>query len=151
MQSRQYRQLFLKSTFWILLLAISLSALLMSCAEIRKLTYPKDFVYVEKKDLDNTMVGMYAAFERLNTLLANANEVDTQRQQQVIAQLDALEQLARSIRGKGEMTNHLQLDAHMDEFLQSIEDAKLSASNQPPNYYLAGRLSGSCSGCHRDR
>ncbi len=121
------------------------------CSELRKLTYPKDFVYVEKKDLDNAMLKMYDALDRLNTLLGDAAKPDPQRQKEVVAQLQELKRLASSIRGNGEVTNHMLLDEHMDEFLNAIEDARLFASDQSPNYYYAGRLAGNCTGCHRYR
>lgn len=45
-------------------------------------------------------------------------------------------------------TNHLFIDENIDQFKYDIEAARKAIADKPPNYYLAGRLSGSCIACH---
>ncbi len=132
-----------------LLLIISVSLVLTSCAEIRKLTYPPEFTYIEKGKLQGTMDRMAAAMGQLDTLVA-ADPAGDSTQNEILAQLDIIDAAAWELSG-GKITNHLLLDEHMEQFSSDVAKARLMAKTSPPNYYYAGRLSGSCSGCHRFR
>lgn len=119
------------------------------CAEIRKLTYPPEFTYIEKGELQSSMHRMAAAMGRLDTLVG-ADPAGDWTQKEILAQLNVIEEVALELSG-GKTTNHLLLDKHMGQFSSDVAKARLMARTSPPNYYYAGRLSGSCSGCHRFR
>lgn len=128
------------------LFAIVLSlALAGGCAEIRKATYPPGFAYIEKRELQGSMGLMAAAMGQLDALIAAGSP-----QEKILDQLGVIEGVASKLSAGG-ATNHLLLDEHMEDFRADLSKARLMASLSSPNYYYAGRLSGSCSGCHRFR
>ena len=126
------------------------SMLLTGCAEVRKLTYPPQFVYVDKERLQGSMHRMAAAMGRLDTLVA-ADSLGASAQTEILAQLDVIDEAAHELSGGKALTNHLLLDEHMAQFNADVAKARLMARSSPPNYYYAGRLSGSCSACHQFR
>ncbi len=115
------------------------------CAEIRKVTYPPEFTYIEKQDLQGAMGRMAASLAQLDSLIASGSP-----QGSILEQLNAIDRVASDL-SRGQATNHLLLDEHMEQFRADVAKAKLMASMSSPNYYYAGRLSGSCSGCHQFR
>ncbi len=125
--------------------------MLTGCAEIRKLTYPENFTYIEKKDLDSSMHKMSVSLARLDTLVSAASPENLESQDRIIQELNQLKDIATAIRGRGEVTNHLVIDDHIEDFISDIVNAKLAAGDAPPNYYYAGKLAGSCTGCHQYR
>ena len=132
------------------LLSVICGLLLMAgCTEIRKLTYPPEFTYIEKSELQGSMHRMAAAMAQLDTLVA-AGPVNDSTQKKILAQLDLIDKIVWELSG-GKSTNHLLLDEHMEQFSADVTKARLMASTSTPNYYYAGHLSGSCSGCHRFR
>lgn len=163
MSNRQYRTKlamydqspqFWQSAIWIIVIftiGVFFSSLLTGCAEIRKLTYPANFTYIEKKDLDSSMHKMSVSLARLDTLVSAASPASQESQKDIIQELNELKGIASAIRGKGEVTNHLVIDDHIEDFISDIVNAKLFAGDTPPNYYYAGKLAGSCIGCHQFR
>ncbi len=135
-----------KPSRWLIIGALLAVA---ACADIRKLTYPPEFVYIEKTELQGSMHQLAAAMTQLDSLLATESSGDS-TQKAVLAQLDRIDQVAWKLSG-GQATNHLLIDEHMKQFSADVARARLLAASSPPNYYDAGRLSGSCSGCHRFR
>ncbi|MGH1358664.1 MAG: hypothetical protein ACRBC3_07860 [Burkholderiaceae bacterium] len=135
-----------KPSRWLMISALLAVA---ACADIRKLTYPPEYVYIEKTELQSSMHQMAAAMSRLDSLVATESTGDS-TQKDVLAQLNVIDQVAWKLSG-GKSTNHLLLDGHMKQFSADVAKARLLASSSPPNYYYAGRLSGNCSGCHRFR
>ena len=149
-QALQFRQ----PMIWIivvLIVGIFFSLLLAGCAEIRKLTYPANFTYIEKKDLDSSMHKMSVSLARLDTLVSAASPASLEAQKDIIQELSELKGIASAIRGRGGVTNHLAIDDHIEDFISDIVNAKLFAGDTPPNYYYAGKLAGSCTGCHQYR
>lgn len=132
-----------------LLIIVGVAILFAGCAEIRKITYPPEITYIEQSKLEGVMHRMAAAMYRLDILIAS--ETGEPEQQDILAQLDAIDRYTGELSGGKTVTNHLVLDEHMDKFSADVAKARLMAKASPPNYYYAGRLSGSCSGCHRFR
>lgn len=130
---------------------VAIPLLLSGCSDLRKLTYPRDFTYIDKTDLHNGMFALSASLAKLDALVSANGPVGKDKQKAVIDELNRLDRIANRIRGKGEHTNHLVIDEHMDQFLGDIDNAKLFAENRPPNYYYAGKLAGSCTACHEYR
>ncbi|MGB7301541.1 MAG: hypothetical protein WA888_04025 [Burkholderiaceae bacterium] len=132
-----------------LLLIIGGLLIVAGCADIRKLTYPPEFTYIEKSQLQSSMHQMATAMGRLDALIC-ADPLKDSTQEEILAQLDLIDKVAWELSG-GKSTNHLLFDEHMEQFGADVAKARLMAKSSPPNYYYAGRLSGSCSGCHRFR
>lgn len=133
------------------LLAFMVVGTIAGCAQIRKLTYPPDFVYLEKKEVDSLMRAMSNSIMRLDQLIAEAETSDTVQQQKIIAELSRLESIATRVGGGYTETNHPVISEHIEQFSGDIGRAKMFASVSPPNYYNAGKITGSCQACHQFR
>lgn len=135
----------------IALLAIVIAASIVGCAQIRKLTYPKDFTYLEKREVDTLMQSMGDSIVRLDQLVAEAETSDATQQQKIIGELDVLESIAARLSGGHTQTNRPVISDHIGEFIGDIGEAKMFASASPPNYSNAGKLTGRCLACHQFR
>ena len=140
--------------------------LLTGCAQIRLLTYPKEFNWLDPNDVKSVMHAMALSMNRLHVLAAplptdaspdNSDEL----QSSILEELTLLDELAVSVMGgnndplideySGPTTNHLLIDEHIDEFISQIQRARWLAEAEPPNYYAVGQLTGNCNACHRMR
>lgn len=147
----------------ILLALLSFTLLVNGCAKIRLVTYPREFTYLDSKTAKGVMHEMAVSLSALDQLVQQAaDNADRVRYQPLIlAQLQNIERLATSISSgttgdtqPGDaraMTNHLLIDEHIDDFIGQVMRAKLLTEAEPPNYYGAGQLTGSCNACHRMR
>jgi hypothetical protein len=110
----------------LVLIALLCVAVVFGCAQIRKVTYPNDYVYLEQKQLRSKM------------------------QQRILYLLNKVNDLTAEL-GGGVTTNHLALDDHIDQFKIDVNIAIRDARANPPNYFALGRLAGNCTGCHKYR
>ena len=141
----------LKRIFYTLLPALVVASGIVGCAEIRKLTYPKDFVYIEDKEVRSLMQRMGSDVAQLERLLVDASASDSVRKQEIITELDDLERIALRLSGGHKQTNQFVIGDHIEEFISDISTAKTYASIDPPNYSKARGLTDSCQGCHQFR
>ena len=138
------------------LLTIVVAVSIVGCAQIRELTYPKGFTYLEEKEVDALMQKMRGNIVRLDQLVAeasisDASKSDTVQQQKIIAELTALERIATRLSGDHTQTNHFVISDHIEQFITDIGKAKMFANMSPPRYYHAGKVAGSCMACHQFR
>lgn len=122
-----------------------------ACAAIREVTYPSDFTYLDTKQVRTTMDRFASGVARLDMLLAESNDNFARRREAIIVELRKMEKLSESLGAGYQKTNHLLLDEHIDEFRADVRGARLAAEQEPPSYYLVGRLTGSCTACHMNR
>ena len=141
----------LKRVFSIVLLAIMIAASIVACAQIRKLTYPKDFIYLEKREVETLMRNMGDGVVRLDQLVAEASISDATQQKKIVAELSALERIAIRLSGGHKQTNQFFISDHIEQFISDIGTAKMLASISPPDYYKAGEITNSCLACHQFR
>ncbi len=142
------------------LLIFSVVVLLSSCVQFRLLTYPSSFTWIGAEDVQNTMQAMANEMRKLDNLIADEQSPGSS-QREVVEALSEIEYLAAalSVQTPGSdndsedlpATNHLLIDEHMDDFLESIYRAKIQAEATPPSYFGVGKLTGGCSACHRYR
>ncbi len=122
-----------------------------ACSEVRKLTYPGDITYIDRSQVTGAMRQMADAVARLERAIREAPSADRVDQAAVVGDLKTLEALASSLRAKKGYTTDPVLDKHMSSFLDDVALAREQAEQQPPNYFLAGHIAGSCAACHRFR
>lgn len=127
------------------------AGLLIGCAQIRKVTYPDDFVYLEQKQVTNKMVLMSSYMRRIDEILAEDSTVSSAQQEQIIKILTSIDETVDSLGAGNVRTNHLLIDEHIDEFKTEVTVALRDARSDPPNYFALGRLSGGCVACHKYR
>ena len=146
----------LRRAFSIVLLVIMIAASIAGCAQIRKLTYPQDFVYLEKREVEALMRNMGDGVVRLNQLVAeasisDASTSDAAQQKKIVAEISALERIATRLSGGHKQTNQFFISDHIEQFISDLVAAKMFASINPPDYYKAGEITNSCLACHQFR
>ncbi len=135
---------------WLLLLMLC-AGLIAGCAEMRKSTYPSDYVYLEKKEITGEMFQMSQYLREIDQILLDDSTVSSEQQKRIIVVLNKIGASANKLGGDNVRTNHLILDEHIDQFRSEVDLALRDASADPPNYFALGRLSGACLGCHKYR
>ena len=135
----------------LLLLCLLLGGLVFGCAQIRKVTYPKDFVYLERKQIKSEMALLSLYMRQLDEVLLDDSAVSSEQQERVLAVLTRIEESTNTLGAGSTRTNHLLIDDHIDQFHADVHNAIRDARANPPNYFGLGRLSGSCVGCHKYR
>lgn len=133
------------------LLVIVIVASMVGCEQIRKLTYPKDFTYLEQSEVDSLMQQMGEGIMRLNQLTAEASVSDVSQQQKIIAELSELDRIATRLSGGHKQTNQIVINDHIEQFISDVGTAKMFAKTNPPKYFKAEALGHSCQQCHQFR
>ena len=131
-------------------IAVLALSVLPGCAQIRKVTYPRDYVYLERKELRSKMALLGLYIRHLDDALVDTSADGDEQQQRIVDLLNKMAGLTAEF-GSGVTTNHLVIDEHIDEFKTDVNSAIYDARANPPNYVAAGRLIGSCLGCHKFR
>jgi hypothetical protein len=126
-------------------------ASMVACAQIRKLTYPPDFTYLEQSEVESLMRQMGEGIARLDQLIAEASKSDVAQQQQIIAELSELEKIATRLSGGHTQTNQIVINDHIEQFITDLGTAKMFAKISPPNYNKAEQIGSSCHECHQFR
>ena len=120
----------------------------MGCSShLYRYTYPTDFTYIETKDVKTDMQKLAVLVSNLNRSLKTDNVSTSQTQLEIIETLKEMEKIGSSLKSSG-ATNHPLIDKNIDTFRNSLEYARMSAQRSPPNYYLAGTITGNCASCH---
>jgi len=137
--------------FRLVILALLVGGLVIGCAQIRKATYPSDFVYLERNQIRGEMAMLSLNMRKLDEIMLDNSTVSSEQQQRILAILNRLSETAETLGAGNVRTNHLVIDDHIDQFRSDVNDAIRHARANPPNYFALGRLSGSCVGCHKYR
>jgi hypothetical protein len=135
----------------LLVLTLLCAGLLFGCAQIRKATYPKDFVYLEQTEISSKMALMSFYMRQIDEILLDDSAISSEQQRKIVSIVSKIDANANSLGADGVRTNHLVIDDHIDQFKTDVTVALRDASSSPPNYFALGRLSGSCLACHRYR
>lgn len=127
---------------FLLLLATS------GCELVRKVTYPPNFTYLERADIRTSMSQMADSIRRIDSILTSSVVVTEQQRELILEELSLLDRTAVSLGAGEQITNHLLLDEHIDEFRSAVTHARDAVVATPPSYYWAGQLTGACLSCH---
>lgn len=115
---------------------------------VRQVTYPPDFVYVSGEDLRSNMRRLSNQLAQLDDVLIES-ETRQPDPQEVVIILSRIEQISSSMRAGEAGASHAFLEREMPDFVNEVSRARLAAMMTPPDYYLAGRITGACLNCHR--
>lgn len=132
-------------------LAVVITLSVFGCAQIRELTYPQGFTYIEKKEVDALMHRMGESIGKLNQLVAEASPSDTIQQEIIIAELSKLEGIATRLSGGHTQTNQFVIGDHIEDFMTDIGTAKMFARLNPPRYDRVDNVTNACAECHQFR
>ena len=132
-------------------LIVLVSSLITGCAQIRRLTYPSDFVYLDHSLVQTSMLRISLAMRVVDETLMRGEPLIESDQQRVKQALSTIDEVTDRLATGNLVTNHLVIDEHIDDFKREVRNAIRTASSTPPIFYAAGRLSANCIGCHRYR
>lgn len=117
-------------------------------ATVRPYTYGREFRYYDPRDIQSSMHRMARAIQRVDALLHDGDTPDAARRAEVVSLLDEMEAAAGELRTRGAPSNHPRLGKDLEGFIHLVHAARESAAREPPNYFLAGSISGECLHCH---
>ncbi|HSH44057.1 MAG TPA: hypothetical protein VK973_18175 [Arenicellales bacterium] len=126
-------------------------ALAAGCAAVRKVTYPPDFVYLDRAEITGSMSRLSADIWRIEDILSSSETVLPYEREEIITILGDMRQVADNLGAGTVDTNHPFIDENIDAFRQDVQRALDDVKAEPPSYYRAGVLSGRCLACHRLR
>lgn len=140
---------------FIISLAISMFVLqVSSCTDfaerLRQHTYPRTFHYITDEQLRSTMWLLAYHSRELRELMASPQGI-TNHRVEVLQHLQKMEQATIDLNRTGWPTNHPLVDAKRSNFLRDIRTAQEAINHDPPNFLLAGAVSGACVYCHRSQ
>lgn len=116
--------------------------------EIRKYTYPPEFTYIENRELAHSMDDLANLVAALNQSLTMNDQISSESKQKLVVEILKKMEVVGSKLGSSAGTNHPQIDHNISAFRNNLENARVMAQQVPPNYYLAGTITGSCTSCH---
>lgn len=135
--------------FFIIILIFLLSGCQKGVLEtVRKATYPPDFNYISKEKLTDTMQSFAWYTTLLDNTLRNTSSVTRDQRLSAITILEKMEKLSLDLGNEELTSNHDIVSFNIDQFRQRIIIARKGLLQNPPNYYLAGSVSGYCLNCH---
>ncbi len=84
----------------------------------------------------------------LDNSLKDTDSISEEQRQNAISILRKMENLSAKLGSEDLSSNHQIVSHNIDRFRRSIVDARIALEQMPPNYYLAGTVSGYCLSCH---
>jgi hypothetical protein len=115
---------------------------------------PPDFDYAGGAELRSQMHRLAFELQQLDmALVAETSGMETDRgtQDEIVSHLRDIERIGNDLREGDMSTSHSFLRNDMGNFLSTVNRARRAAENNPPGYYMAGRVSGACVNCHQIR
>jgi hypothetical protein len=134
--------------------AATLTAMLLSmtgCEQVRKVTYPQDFQYMEDREVKQIMQKMGENMGKLAQLVDDESLPEKEKQEKVIDVLNKLDGYATKLSGGHKQTNQFVIAEHIHGFSGDLVNAKMLASLDPPRYDKTRNIVNSCSKCHEYR
>ena len=133
-----------------LMLSIPILLSLSACSrvEVQQPTYPSGYVYIDRSEVRSSMIRLSTDIWIINDILDSAEVIEGYRRERIITALKDMEEVTNDLGAGAAYTNHLVIDENIDEFKDKIRSARKAVEQEPPSYYLVGRLSGGCLACH---
>lgn len=131
-----------------------LSAVLLGlsgCSKVTWNSYPPNLVYLDQSQVESSMRRLLLDVWTINDTFDTSETLSGYNREKIISTLRDMEAVADDLGAGAEMTNHLVIDNNIDDFKFAVQAARKAVETEPPNYYLAGQLSGQCLACHAKR
>lgn len=134
-----------------MMLAMVIAIQVSGCSDlarwVRQYTYPQEFRYVERAELQGPMRELSLHSRQLNDLLLQ-DQAPLEHRGEMIEHLRAMEQAAEKLDHSGWSTNHPKVDTNMPTFRRDLRLVREAIEREPPNFLLAVLLRGACDNCH---
>lgn len=132
------------------LIALELSGCADFARSVRQFTYPPEFRYLERDEVRSTMRELAFHSRELNHLMQSSDGPQVARTE-IIMHLRAMEQAAEKLAQSSGPTNHPLLDMNLPSLRRDIKFAREAIEREPPNFLIAGPVTGACVYCHGGR
>ena len=127
---------------------------LIGCADsarwVRQYTYPPEFRYLERDEVRSAMRQLAFHSRELNQLI-RSGEGPQKEPEEMIMHLKAMEEAAAKLDQSGWPTNHPLIEMNLPRLRRDIRFAREAIEREPPNFLLAGPVTGACVYCHGGR
>lgn len=139
----------------VLLLVLLLVLQALGCADeglapLRAVTYPPDFHYLTRAEIQGTMAEFARSVDALDRILAQAGGPGAADRDAVVGILEQLRLQARHLE-QGEDSNHPGLHQDASRFTRDLDRALVGVRREPPDFSGTARIAGSCTACHAPR
>jgi hypothetical protein len=124
-------------------------ASIVGCEQVRKVTYPPGFTYLDDKEVDALMHRMGESIGKIDQLADKEPPSGSDEQQEIITELDKLEDIATRLSGGHQPTNQFVISEHIEGFIGDIGMAKMFARMDPPKYNKVENVVNGCGKCHQ--
>jgi len=116
---------------------------------VRATTFPPDLDYIPPNEVRTSMWVLAAEVKHLEDLLAEPSAGDPNfKQAEVGRTLDRMRVALKSLDRPGRSSQHPALNEHLGQFVERLDRAERAAEREPPNYFPASTIAGSCFLCH---
>jgi hypothetical protein len=121
-----------------------------SVREMRRYTYPPDFRYISKDELESSMWQLAGEVAQLDQLLLVEQDPESvpPSPQKLDAVLAHIQVTARRLHTGARSSNHPLLNDHLDRFIGTVSRARHDLQRDPPRYASSGAVAGACAQCH---
>ncbi len=110
---------------------------------------PPDLEYIEPERVRSAMWVIAAEIENLEQQLETAPSAEpAARREAIRSTLVRMRAAARNLSEPGRTTQHPVLNQHLPLFIERIDHAIRAVDHDPPSYFRASTLAGSCFLCH---
>lgn len=133
----------------VLTLALGMLACETPFRGFRATTFPPDLSYLPPARIRTVMWVLAGEIQHLEQLLNQPERsAPPNRQSEVSKTLERMQVAMRTLDEPGRTNQHPLLNENFERFLDRLERAKRSVDREPPNYFYASTIAGSCSFCH---
>ena len=90
----------MNNSHWTLILLLGVLVTSGGCSELRKLTYPTDFVYLEKSKVQSTMQELADGIGEISNQMSSGNQSSRQTADAILVQLSKMESVALGLQAR---------------------------------------------------
>ncbi|MFK7895626.1 MAG: hypothetical protein AB8G23_07300 [Myxococcota bacterium] len=108
-----------------------------------------DLEYIPPAKIKTTMWVLAAEIKHLERLIDESSSADIHaKRPMVVASLERMRLAARNLDQPGRSSQHPIINQHLERFVRRLERARIAAERNPPNFFPASTVAGSCFVCH---
>ncbi len=142
-----------RARFFFVVCLLLLTGLALGCEStrerVRATTMPPDLRYLPPEQIRTAMWVLAAEIQELERILETPELLErASTQSDVRARLARMRVAAETLDVPGKTTQHPVLNRNLDRFLGRLRQAERAVDRDPPNYFPASTIAGTCFVCH---
>jgi len=139
-----------RSPLWLMMVSL---ALLLACdatvGPMRATSFPADLTYMSPERLKTAMWVLAAEIQELEKLLEHQDQgdepIDRKAARGILARMKVA---AKTLEEAGRSTQHPVINDNLDVFIGRLDRADRALDREPPDFFPASTIAGSCYLCH---